>query len=405
MRVLVIGGGASGLMAALTAAQNPENEVTVLERQARVGKKLSATGNGRCNLTNLHTEPGCYHGQEREFVHYALSEFSVADTLSFFRSLGLLTVSEPSGRVYPYSDQAGSVVDVLRLSAEAAGVRLMTSAEVRSLMYDADAFFAQTEERRYAADAVIVACGGLAGEKLGGCGMGYDLLKRFGHSCTKLYPALVQLRTDTTYVRSLKGIRAECGVSLLENGELLASSNGEVQFTDYGISGPAVFEISRAMAGKKADVLAELDLLPLLNEEETVSLLRAKTERMPKLLTEDLLTGTLQNRLGRTVLRYCGIALDRTCGSVKNAELRKIAEAVKRFRIPVTGTMNMDQAQVTAGGIRTSEFDPKTMGSRLQRGLYACGEVLDIDGDCGGFNLQWAWSSGHLAGLLKGSGA
>jgi len=401
MRILVIGGGASGMMAALTAARG--NSVTILERQARVGRKLSATGNGRCNLTNLQAGLSGYHGEHPAFAACALDQFSVRDTLEFFRGLGLLTTAEPSGRIYPFSDQAGSVVDVLRLALEQRGIALETGCEVTDLTFRDGAFFAETDQRRFAADRVIVACGGMAGGKLGGTGAGYQLLQSFGHRCTRLCPALVQLKTEPTWVRSLKGVRAEAVIRLTQAGALLAESRGEVQFTEYGVSGPAVFEISRAASVASGKRTVVLDLLPPMDRGALTEFLATRARQFPGLPLDNFLTGMLQNRLGRTVLRACGYSLEAHASSLRHQDCEAIAARIKAFPLPVLGTMGMDQAQVTAGGIRTEEFNPATLESRLQPGLYACGEVLDIDGDCGGLNLQWAWSSGHLAGQLKGN--
>ena len=207
MNVIVIGGGASGLMAALTAARNG-HAVTLLERQSRVGRKLLSTGNGRCNLTNLHVAPVHYHGLSPDFVRPALDAFDTGAALAFFHGLGLLTVAEDSGRVYPYSDQAGSVLDVLRFAADAAGVITRTGFEVEQLRRTKHGFAVSSAEETLAADRVIVCCGGMAGGKLGGTRSGYLLLQSMGHNMTKLYPALVQVKTDTTYVKALKGVRA-----------------------------------------------------------------------------------------------------------------------------------------------------------------------------------------------------
>ena len=244
---------------------------------------------------------------------------------------------------------------------------------------------------------MIVAAGGLAGGKLGGTGAGYDLLRSLGHRCTKLYPALVQLRTDNTWVRACKGVRARAEVSLLQGGAVLARETGEVQFTDFGISGPCVFSLARACAGRSG-LTADLDLCPCLTDAQIRSHLLDRCARFPDLPLEDLLTGLLHNRLGRTVLRERGYALTGRCGGLEERDLSRIAAGIKAFRLPVLGAMDLSQAQVTAGGIMTEDFDPETLESRLVPGLYATGEVLDIDGDCGGFNLQWAWSSGALAG-------
>lgn len=398
MRVMIIGGGASGMMAALTASENRENHVLLLERQARVGRKLLATGNGRCNLSNLNISLAHYHGQTPEFCRYALKEFGVERTLAFFHSLGLLTTAEESGRIYPRSDSANSVVDVLRLTLEQrANVEIVTGCEVSELRRKKGEFFALSGENRYSADRVIVCAGGAAGGKLGGTDLGYRLLASFGHSKTKICPALVQLRTDTAYVRSLKGVR--CVARARYGGQ---ERTGEVQFTDYGVSGPLIFELSREAACRGGGELL-LDLLPETTEEELCMMLRSRCENLPGLKCEDLLTGMLHNRLGRTLLRFCGCSLDTLCGALSAPQLARIAHGIKHFALPVLGAMGLEGAQVTAGGVRTEEFFNTTLESRLCPGLYAAGEVLDIDGDCGGYNLQWAWSSGHLAGELRRS--
>ncbi len=393
MNILIIGGGASGMMAALTASQEPSNHVILAERQSRLGRKLLATGNGRCNLTNENLDPTHYYGENKAFCTYALERFDSKATVAYFRSLGLLTVTEPSGRVYPYSDSANSVLDVLRLPLEQReNVEILAGKEILSLHRKKGIFLAKTAEEEITADRVIVCAGGLAGSKLGGTEMGYKLLASFGHSRTKLYPSLVQIKTDTNLVRSLKGVRCEAKVKY---GKTVR--RGELQFTDYGVSGPVIFELSRGAVGGEL----EIDLLPDLSESEIMELLKNRCQTMPELKAEDLLTGILHNRLGRTILRGCGISLEQPCGTVY--ALDRVVSMCKSLSLNVLGTMGMEQAQVTAGGIRTEEFDPQTMESRLCPGLYAAGEVLDIDGDCGGYNLQWAWSSGRLAGELRGN--
>lgn len=399
MQIAIIGGGASGLMAAITAAQGGHG-VTLFERQSRVGRKLLATGNGRCNLSNTSLRPDNYHGAQPDFILPALRAFPVADTLGFFRSLGLVTVTEDTGRVYPHSDQAGSVVDVLRFAADALGVDTRTGSEVLSLRRQGGGFLVETAETNEYFDRVIVCCGGLAGEKLGGTKSGYTLLASLGHTRTKLYPALVQLKTANELVRALKGVRADAFVTLMQGDIPAAESAGEVQFTDYGVSGPAIFEISREASVRGENLTVRLDLLRALTQTEIEDLLAARCRDFPALTTENLLTGILHNRLGRTVLRAAGYGLCDALSALTERDLRKIARQIKAFTLPVTGTMGFDSAQVTCGGVSTAEFDPETLESRLVPGLYAAGEVLDVDGGCGGFNLQWAWSSGRLAGRL-----
>lgn len=400
--VAVIGGGAAGMMAAIEAASRGA-KVYLFERQARVGKKLSVTGNGRCNLTNEDITPGHYHGEDRAFILPALRRFGTAETLVFFRELGLLTVTEPGGRVYPLSDTAGSVVDVLRFALEALGVSVYTGAEVREIIRKKKRFRMTVDEEELTADRLIIACGGAAGEKVGGTNLGYALLKSFGHSCTALRPSLVQLRTGDTLCRSLKGIRADALVTVMRDGAAIAETTGEVQFTEYGLSGPAVFEISReALAAKNTTV--RLDLLREYAEAEVLNLLRSRQETRPRLTGDDLFTGMLHNRLGRVLLKYAGIGGGKYLTELTARELQALSHAAKHFDFAVTGDMGLPNAQVTAGGIRTGEFDPETMESRLCPGLYACGEVLDVDGDCGGYNLQWAWASGSLAGKSAAEG-
>ena len=400
MTILIIGGGAAGMAAALAASENSEAQVILLERQSRVGRKLAATGNGRCNLTNLHALTGGYHGDEPEFSQYALKNFTPEDTLAWFRQLGLFTVAEPSGRVYPYSDQANSVVDVLRFALERPNISLITGVEVTKVKKMATGFLVECDDVSYTCDKLIVACGGLAGTKLGGSMAGYKLLRSLGHKATKLRPTLVQIKSDWPGTTSLKGVRANCRAQILHNNAVFAESTGELQWTEYGLSGPVIFEISRDVCQSPGQWACRLDFLPDCSDAELLQELRRRRER--DLLGEELLTGILHNRLGRVLTQSVGIKAQRNGSTLEDWELEGVVAAVKSFEVSLTEPMGMDSAQVTAGGIRTCEFDDQTMESRLVPGLYACGEVLDIDGDCGGYNLQWAWSSGRLAGLCAG---
>ncbi len=398
--VAVIGGGASGMAAALEAAARGAS-VSVFERQARVGRKLAVTGNGRCNLTNLHAALEHYHGGDPAFVLPALQRYGVSETLRHFRELGLVTAAQPDGRVYPLSDTAGSVVDVLRFAMEAAGVKLIAGTEVRGITKAAGVFRLSMADGEAEADRLIVACGGAAGGRFGGTDAGYRLLKGLGHSCTGLACSLVQLRSDNSWCRSLKGIRADAALRLYENEVCLAGSSGEVQFTDYGLSGPAVFELSRPAAEKPGRVIS-LDLLRGVEEVELIELLLRRAACTPQLTVGDALIGTVQNRIGRVLVSAAGLRPSAPITELDEAAAKTLAHLAKHFDFRITGDMGMDNAQVTAGGIAVSEFDPNTMESRLCPGLYACGEVLDVDGDCGGYNLQWAWSSGRLAGAAAG---
>ena len=400
MKIGIIGGGAAGMAAALAASEYENASVVLMERQARLGKKLSATGNGRCNLSNNHASEGGYNGDDPGFSGYAIGKFGPGETLQWFAKLGLYTVTEPSGKVYPYSDQANSVVDVLRFALDRPNIEVLTDFEVMKVRKDGSIFSVTAKDRTLEFDKLIIACGGLAGTKLGGTMAGYKLLRSFGHKCTKLRPALVQVKTSWPGVSALKGVRANCRASIYHNNKLHRTSVGEVQFTEFGLSGPVVYEISRDACQGTGEWECTLDLLPELSEETLLSLLSKRSSS--RLCAEDLFTGILHNRLGRVLEKEAGIRGNLPISEIREDQLRDTCYLAKGFTLSLTEPLGMDAAQVTAGGIVTNEFDPETMESRLVPGLYACGEVLDVDGDCGGYNLQWAWSSGRLAGMCAG---
>ena len=397
MNVCVIGGGAAGMLAALTAAENG-HRVLLLERQSRVGRKLLATGNGRCNLSNYHVSPAHYHGGAG-FCDFALSQFDVGETLQYFASLGLLTVSEASGRIYPMSNMAGSVLDVLRYALERPEIDLQTGQTVTAVRKMPEGFSVKTETDTFSARCLILAAGGAAGSMVGGGMDGYRLAKSLGHHRTALYPSLVQLKTDPTYPRALKGVKAQCGISICRGSQVLARNSGEVLFTEYGVSGPAIFDLSRSVSAGGSDLTCLLNFFPDWEEAEVLHWLSQRQAAMATHEASTLLTGSCHTRLGQMICKSAGFTNQRAAGLTRD-DLRRIAGQATHFALPITGTCGFDQAQVTAGGLDTSEFDPRTLQSRLVPGLYACGELLDIDGDCGGYNLQWAWSSGRLAGKL-----
>ena len=400
MRIGIIGGGAAGMAAALAASEYENAQIVLMERQARLGKKLSATGNGRCNLSNLHANEGGYHGDEPGFHEYALSQYPPEETLEWFSKLGLYTVTEPSGKVYPYSDQANSVVDVLRFSLNCFNTQVLTDFEVMKVKKAGDVFSVTSKDQTLEFDKLIIACGGLAGTKLGGTMAGYKLLRSFGHKCTKLRPTLVQVKTSWPGVSALKGVRANCHAAIYHDGQLHRESLGEIQFTEFGLSGPVIFEISRDACQSAGDWECRLDFLPDLPAQKLMRPLMMK--RNSNLNAEDLFTGILHNRLGRVIVKEAGLKANTSIFHLYDSQLEEVISLAKDFRVTLTEPLGMDAAQVTAGGIVTNEFDPTTMESKLVPGLYACGEVLDVDGDCGGYNLQWAWSSGRLAGKCAG---
>ncbi len=392
MRIAVIGGGASGLVAAI-AAHNDNTEVIVFEREKRVGKKILATGNGRCNLTNVNAGINNYYGSDRDFVKGAIRRWWVRDTLEFFSELGVLWKEEQDGKVYPYSDTASSVLDVLRMRIARLGVKTECNFDVKSIEYKNNGFSVCSYDGRSCRfDKVIVATGGKATPSLGSNGSGYGLLEAFGHKTCRLLPSLVQVKTAGEVAKKLKGIKLNATVTAG-----MAVESGELLFTDYGLSGPPIFSISSRLGASRN---INIDIMPEYSKDEIKNILYERCAYLYDVTLEDYFTGMLNKRVGQVLLKSLDIApLSRLCSSLSEKEIDRLVSRIKRWEFELSGTMSWNNAQVTKGGVLTKDFDSVTMQSKLMNGLYACGEVLDIDGDCGGYNLQWAWSSGYLAGL------
>ena len=396
--VLVIGGGAAGLTAAICAARQGA-KVTVLEKMDRVGKKILATGNGRCNIMNVG--PLRYHGEEA-FAKEVLAHADLHRVAAFFESLGLTLREEEEGRVYPASGLASSVLDVLRLGCTRHQVEIICGAPVSRIEKRNGGWAALAGDKQYTADAIIVAGGGKAASKLGSDGSVYALLTSHGHRLINPKPAITQLKTETEPIRGLNGIRAQAEMWLTRNNSVLKREKGEVLFTEYGVSGVAAMQLARDSAG----TTLHMNLLSAVNIEETdlfPALLR-RAELFFDAPLEQFFSGWLHARLGMALLKRAGIGpLSRPCSSLSSKEVSALAALIADFPLAITGVQGFDSAQVTAGGIDTSGFDPNTMASRLAPGLYAAGEVLDVDGDCGGFNLLFAWAGGILAGEHAGA--
>lgn len=395
----VVGGGAAGLMAGALAARAGLRTL-VLEKQSRVGRKLLATGNGTCNITNMNAAPDRYHGADPVFIATVLERFPPAEVCAYFASLGLECAVRPGGRVYPRCEQAAAVLDCLRLELSAAGAEERTGSAVESAEAKKGGFLLRTAAEAIPSRLLLVCAGGAAAPALGGGSGGYGLLSGFGHRRTPLFPSIVQVKTDPTFVRALKGVRLDGRVAFELDGRCLAAETGELLFTEYGLSGPAVMQISRVVGDwerrPKGRMEAVLDLLPDMEASRLRDTLLSRRE-LPGRTLEDYLTGFVHKRLGQTALRAAGLNLNRPAASLTQEEVGRIAALLKGWRIPVIGTQGFGGAQATAGGVSAEEFHPRTLESRLVPGLYAAGEVLDVDGDCGGFNLQWAWASARVA--------
>lgn len=394
--VLVVGGGASGMAAAIAAARRGKKTL-LLERCDRLGRKVLASGNGRCNLMN--TGVPRYYG-EVEFARRVLKNCPPSVIRLFFRELGLMLTETPEGLVYPLTMMASSVFSALQQGLHLSGAELMTGSTVTHCFPERTRFRVDTlQGEHYVTDELILTCGGMAQPKLGGTPRGYDLLRVLGHHVVSPFPALTPLETDAKSISGLSGIRVHCGVSLLAGELLLHREEGEVLFTDYGVSGICVMQCARFTQGEQTHL--ELDLLSRAfdSREKALQELKERRERFASLSPVSLLEGILCARLAYAVLKQAGLALrGETAGTVSDRDLEVILDTASRYRLEVTGTRGIDYAQVTAGGGLCSEFDPDTMESRLHPGLRAAGELLNVDGDCGGFNLMFAFASGLLAG-------
>lgn len=403
LRVIVVGGGAAGMTAGIVAARNGA-KVVVLEQMNRVGKKILATGNGRCNLTNENIIIERYHGRNPKFAINALQQFNMEQTVQFFEYMGISCKVEDGGKVYPWSDQASSVLDVLRYELERLGIEERVEAGVKSIHPAKKGFTVVLRDgEEIKGDRVIVAAGGKAAPNLGANGSGYGLVIPFGHGLVEPFPALVQLKLRGSFFKALKGVKfigtAAVGTGSCEHRREI----GEVLFTDYGISGPPIFQLSRT-AGEQLQrgitPWIEVDMFPGYSREELLEMLRIKLGYQPQKPLDFSFVGLINKRLIPVVLKESGIDdIKRQSQSLGPDEFEKLINILKGWRFEVTGTNAWSDAQVTAGGIDVRDINSATMESKLVPGLYFAGEIMDIDGDCGGFNLQWAWSSGYVAGM------
>ena len=403
--VIVVGGGASGLVAAISAARNGAH-VTLLEQKERIGKKILSTGNGRCNLTNTYMDSKCFYGDDTSIVSTVLEQFGTEETTRFFEDLGVV-LKERQGYIYPYSDQATTIVDALSIELNALNVSVITDTCVIDIQKLDSGFSVTTLNRQYLSDAIILATGGKAAPVLGSDGKGFELAQKLGHHISNVVPALVQLRGVGTYFRQIAGVRTQAKVSLFVEQQLVASDTGELQLTNYGISGIPVFQISRfaakACANKKI-VSAEIDFMPHMEEPDFDEFMKKRIVAHGEKTAEDFLIGLFNTKIGMLLLKEAKIPTKIRIKDIYDEKLNHFIFLCKHFQIEIAGTNDFEQAQVCAGGIKTSEIHPNTMESIYVKNLYITGEVLDIDGICGGYNLQWAWATGFLAGKNAAKG-
>ena len=388
-------------------------DVLLLEHTDRIGKKLLATGNGKCNLTNLVLKPGDYHGNHPSFVVPVLERFTQYETLKLFEEMGLVW-KDTNGLVYPYSNQASTVLDLLRTELKRLHVKVRTEVKVKEILPDAKkGFVLNTSEGELEADCVILACGSKAAPKTGSDGSGYQLAKKLGHSVIEPLPALVQLKAEGGYFKMIAGVRSDCRLKLYieekanRKKTLIAKESGEVQFTDYGISGIPVFQFSRFAVRalwEKKKVYVVCDFLPQMEETVLYEYLVKKKERISDWGScEELLLGLLNKKLNLMLLKECGFLAQSKAEELSIQNLKRLCRLMKHWEIPLKGYNSFEQGQICQGGIATEELT-ENLESRIHKGLYFVGEIIDIDGRCGGYNLQWAWSSAYVAAVHAAEG-
>lgn len=401
VKVAVIGAGASGMAAAITAAKYG-GEVTLFEKGERVGKKILATGNGKCNLGNLNFSMEQYYCRDKEKLEKIFRVFSVWDSISFFESMGLM-IKDKNGYLYPYSEQASTVLDILRMELARQQIKVRTGSGIKT------ARFKREEELFELTDAagevhnfqrLIVACGSPASLKKGEGMTGYRLAEHFGHKVGRLLPGLVQLRSDEDFIKALGGVRCQARVRLLVAGEEKAAETGELQFTDYGVSGIPIFQMSRIAADAMEDekqVEVMVDFFPDQEEKAFACMARLRFETQGDKTLEDYMTGLLNKKVNGVLIKCSGLKPGMGVVETGWERIWGLMQKCRRFPVHIRDANSMENAQVCAGGVGLEQISTE-LESELVRGLYFAGELLDVDGKCGGYNLQWAFTSGYVAG-------
>ncbi len=393
------------MVAAIKAAEQ-HHKVTILEQRKDLGHKILATGNGRCNLTNSDLSLCHYHGLTDEklsqkLVSAVLSRFSYEDTIAFFDQLGIM-IKNKGGYIYPLSEQSSAVRDVLGMRLQELQVSIINEQIVHEVSYK-NQFYIRTDSNTFAADRLIIATGSRASIP-GKAATGYELASQLGHMVKEPLPALVQLTSDAAVFKPLAGIRTQGKVTLYDDKhQVLACDTGELQLTAYGISGIPVFQVSYIAARElqnRNKVWAELDFMPELDVEKLVEILNVRRRQLASRSVEDYLVGMMNNTLGVNLIGHTNIMSTNKVSDLTNQEIRHLAANIKSFRVPVKGTKSYADAQICTGGVPVTEVDNNLESIKIP-GLYFCGEILDVNGDCGGYNLQWAWSSGAVAGEMR----
>lgn len=403
--VIVVGGGAAGLVAAITAAREGA-KVTIIEQKDRLGKKILSTGNGRCNLTNEYMDLTCFRSDDMHLVSEIISQFGYHETIQFFEELGVI-LKNRQGYIYPISDQASTISDILTMEVNRLKIIVLLEQSVKKISKSDLGFLVKTDKEVVLGDSVVLATGGKASPVLGSDGSGYALAKSFGHHLSPVVPALVQLKGKGNFFKQISGVRTNAKVSVIVDGTILAEDTGELQLTNYGISGIPVFQISRYAAKglyDKKKVTVEVDFMPNMKDDEFRLFIESRLDKLGNRTAEEFFTGMFHQKLIGLFLKISRISPNVSMLSVTPEQLHLFQKVCKHFMVEVEGTNDFDQAQICAGGIKTTEVNPKTLESLFAKNVYLTGELLDVDGICGGYNLQWAWATGYIAGKHAAKG-
>jgi predicted Rossmann fold flavoprotein len=407
LKIAIIGAGAAGIIAAITAKRLNKNlHIDLFDANKGIGKKILASGNGRCNISNNQITSKNYLGENPDFTSFALKEFDFKAFEKFCKSIGLLLDIKPSGKVYPLSNEAKSVTNLLELALQELGVNIYLESMIIDIEKVEDKFNIKTQENEYKAyDKVLISNGLGAAPQLNANESGLDFASKFGHSFNPTYPSLVGLKTDNTYNGKLQGVKKECNVNLYVNGNLEQEIFGDVLFTSYGVSGFAILDISQLAVlnlSQYQDVKIAINFFPKINRNDLGDQIQTLFKTIPSQKAVDIITGMVSNKIAPVLLDICKINIDTKAADVNAKQIKALAYQLNQWKLKIIDTQGFGHAEASGGGVRTAEVDNKTYESKLCKGLYFAGEVLDIVGNRGGFNLQFAWASGYLVGKSFG---
>jgi len=407
LKIAIIGCGAAGIMAAITAKRLNKNlQIDMFDANKGIGKKILASGNGRCNISNNQITSKNYIGENPEFVNFALKEFDFKAFEKFCKSIGLLLDIKESRKVYPLSNEAKSVTNLLELALKELDIKLYLEHMIQDIEKIEDKFVVKTQEHEYKNyDKVLISNGLGAAPQLNANESGLEIASKFGHSYNSTYPSLVGLQTENTYNGKLQGVKKECNVSLFVNNNLEQEIFGDVLFTSYGVSGFAILDISQLAVlnlNSYQDVKIAINFFPKINKNDLADQIQSLLKTVPTQKVVDILTGMVSNKIAPVLLDICKISLDTKANEINAKQIKAIAYQLNQWKMKIIDTQGFGHAEASGGGVRTIEVDNKTYESKLCKGLYFAGEVLDIVGNRGGFNLHFAWASGYLVGKSFG---